>query len=202
MGQFLTTLWPENIEPVGHIPTPLKRKQNPENVGKSKKRRMNTFWPDVYQEKEEIENDQTTNINTLIENPGFSNITQSILGCLDHNSQMTFRGVCQSWKAHVEQPYFWIKKLDTKGQSKDLQNAWMDLVQRIQKGSHLEKLMTECLKKWYRLLDDGLVNVGPTLDGITPIFIVAQYGHLDLVKFVASFTDDINAPKTNIEFQF
>ena len=31
----------------GHIPTPLKRKQNPENVGKSKKRRMNQTLTDT-----------------------------------------------------------------------------------------------------------------------------------------------------------
>ena len=31
----------------GHIPTPLKSKQNPENVGKSKKRRMNQSLTDT-----------------------------------------------------------------------------------------------------------------------------------------------------------
>ena len=56
--------------------------------------------------------------NVVIGNPGFSCINQIILSFLDHESQMSFRQVCQSWKAQVDQPQFWIKKLDLKG--KDL----------------------------------------------------------------------------------
>ena len=87
----------------------------------------------------------------LIGNPGFSNINQSILSYLDHQSQMSFRSVCQSWKEQVDQPYFWIEKLDSKGQSKNLRNSWIDLVGRIQKGSDLEKEVMECFMKWYGL---------------------------------------------------
>ena len=52
--------------------------------------------------------------NSLIGNPGFSQINQHILTYLDHNSQMSFRLVCQSWKTQMEEPHFWIKKLDSK----------------------------------------------------------------------------------------
>ena len=88
-------------------------------------------------------------VNTIIGNPGFPVINQNILFSLDHKSQMAFRQVCHSWKKEVDQPIFWIKKLNLKSHSKELGNMWIDLVGRIQKGSDLEKEVTECLMKWY-----------------------------------------------------
>ena len=85
----------------------------------------------------------------VIGNPGFPRINQNILSCLDHKSQMAFRQVCHSWKKEVDQPIFWIKKLNLKSHPKELGNMWIDLVGRIQKGSDLEKEVTECLMKWY-----------------------------------------------------
>ena len=88
-------------------------------------------------------------VNTIIGNPGFPGINQNILFCLDHKSQMAYRQVCQSWKQEMDQPIFWIKKLNLKSHPKELGNIWIDLVGRIQKGSDLEKEVTECLMKWY-----------------------------------------------------
>ena len=87
--------------------------------------------------------------HNIIGNPGFSTINENILLNLDHKSQMTFRQVCQSWREQVDQPLFWIKKLNLKSRPKKLGNVWIDLVGRIQKGSDLEKEVTECLMKWY-----------------------------------------------------
>ena len=56
--------------------------------------------------------------NMVIGNPAFPGINQNILFCLDHKSQMSFRQVCQSWKEEVDQPLFWIKKLNLKSHSK------------------------------------------------------------------------------------
>ena len=88
-------------------------------------------------------------VNTIIGNAGFPGINQNILFCLDHKSQMAFRQVCHSWKKEVDQPIFWIKKLNLKSHPKELGNMWIDLLGRFQKGSDLEKEVTECLMKWY-----------------------------------------------------
>ena len=40
-------------------------------------------------------------INNVIGNPGFPGINQNILFYLDHESQMAFRQVCQSWKEQL-----------------------------------------------------------------------------------------------------
>ena len=55
--------------------------------------------------------------NSIIGNPGFPGINQNILFYLDHESQMAFRQVCQSWKEQVDIPLFWIKKLNRVGQN-------------------------------------------------------------------------------------
>ena len=79
-----------------------------------------------------------TNINDVMDNPGFSEITLKILCLLGHNSLLALRLVCKSWKNQLNYPYLWIKKLHRKGQTIDLQNSWLDLLQRIEKDSSLE----------------------------------------------------------------
>ena len=68
-------------------------------------------------EHAKMEQDGTINVNVIVSNPGFSHITERIFGHLDHKSQLQSRLVSQSWKDHVDQPHFWLKKLDKKGQS-------------------------------------------------------------------------------------
>ena len=81
-------------------------------------------------------------MNIVMSNPGFSQIAQNIIWRLDHKSQLNCRMVDQTWKAQVDQPYFWIKKLDyRKGQSKDLNEAWIDLAGKIEKGSSLQSIV-------------------------------------------------------------
>ena len=86
-----------------------------------------------------------TNINNIMDNPGLSQIIEKILLPLDHNTCFSGRLVCKSWKKHFDNPYIWIKKLNQKGQPTDLQNAWIDLLQRIEKGSLIEWKITKCL---------------------------------------------------------
>ena len=62
------------------------------------------------------------------------------------------------------------------------------------KGSDLEKEVTECLMKWYRkhqsLLEDGL-------KGMTPTHIAAVLGYTNIFMSVASYSKDINAPRSD-----
>ena len=140
-------------------------------------------------------------VNTIIGNPGFPGINQNILFCLDHKSQMAYRQVCHSWKKEVDQPIFWIKKLNLKSHPKELGNIWIDLVGRIQKGSDLEKEVTECLIKWYGehqswYDDSDYVNVFDH-EGWTPLHIASQYGRTEIFKFLAPQVANPNAPAPN-----
>ena len=77
--------------------------------------------------------------NTIIGNPGFPGINQSILFCLDHKSQMAFRQVCQSWKEEVDQPLFWIKKLSLKSYPKGLVMRGLALLEEFKRDLILKK---------------------------------------------------------------
>ena len=70
--------------------------------------------------------------DTIIGNPGFPSINQNILFSMDHNSQMAFRQVCQSWRKQVDQPFFWIKKLNLKRNSREVGKIWIGFVRKIQ----------------------------------------------------------------------
>ena len=134
------------------------------------------------------------NCNTLINNPGFSHITSRIFGHLDHKSQLQCRLVGKSWKNHVDQPLFWLKKLEKKGQSKELSKAWCEFIQKIEEGSFLDEKLRECLMKWY---DQCHKWSGSELDGITPIYIASRLGCFDIVELFASYTDNPNIAKTD-----
>ena len=89
---------------------------------------------------------------------------------------------------------FWIKKLNLKSHPKQLGNTWIDLVGRLQKGSDLEKEVTECLMKWYRKHQSWSDNA---LKGMTPTHIAAVLGYTNIFMSVASYSEDINAPRSD-----
>ena len=75
-------------------------------------------------------------------------IATKIFWLLDHQDQMACRLVSPIWKAHMDQPSFWIKKCDHRGQPQDLHDAWFDILQRIKEaedGSYLQQELVECL---------------------------------------------------------
>ena len=51
---------------------------------------------------EEKEDEKVQMENSVIGNSGCSSINHIILSCLDQQSQMLFRSVCQSWKEQVD----------------------------------------------------------------------------------------------------
>ena len=83
------------------------------------------------QEEDQEMQELDVGISSLITNSGYSIISQKILQCLGHKSHLTFRLVSKSWKIQVDSPFFWVKKCVQKGMPKNLQVAWIDLLQRI-----------------------------------------------------------------------
>ena len=129
----------------------------------------------------------------------------------------------------MDKPIFWIQKLDKKDQSKELHDDWIDLIQRIEKGSFLEQELLTCLKNFYRVYQtwpqkfwNGITTLHisahfgikhivefiasynnnpnpPNNAGFTPIYVASENGHIDVVKFLTSEVDDPNPP-TNAGF--
>ena len=173
-----------------------------------------------------LENQDKILAKDIIGNPGLSHIPEGILSCLDYESKLALRQVCQAWKTYVNDPHFWIKKLQLNGQSADLHNSWTDLVGKISKGSSLEEKVIGCLMKWYKARQEysrrnikgiNLVHIAAQFgctemfllacfiedlkaertDGYTALHITAQYGSTDIFKFLASKVENPNAPVPN-----
>ena len=160
-------------------------------------------------------------VTTVFDNPGFSHVAQEIFSNLEHNEQLKCRLVCKSWKTHLDQPVFWIKKLNNLGQSKKLFNSWTALLPRIEKGSFLEQETINCLRKSHKhnhvimyhegidlihivamfgsiklmkLIESYIDHDSKTDKGWTPIHIAAINGQIDIVKYFASKVENLNAP--------
>ena len=127
------------------------------------------------------------NLNTVLDNPGFLNISRKILLLSDHNTLLSCRLVSQSFQEKVDDPYFWIVKLDNKGQSKELYDAWIGLLRRIENGSTLENEVSRCMMHWHGIQRET------KLSGIMPIHIAARYGYLEIVKTISSYEENTNA---------
>ena len=149
-------------------------------------------------------------MESLINNPGFNNITKKIFLLLDHQTLITCRLVCQSLKTKVEDPYFWIKRCSQLGQPKSLTNSWTDLVQRHKKSwlikdikveakncrdrktlwhlrkRFLEQKFVQCLIKW--TLNFSHLELG----GFDPLHAAALFGCLEVVEFITSYTENVN----------
>ena len=151
------------------------------------------------------QNQITARMESLINNPGFDNITKKIFLLLDHETLLTCRLVCKSFKTKVEDPYCWIKRCSQLGQPKSLTNSWTDLVQyQTHKKSwlmkyikmeskncrdgktlwQLEQKFVLCLIKW-TLNFPLLAHL--ELGGFDPLCAAAQYGCLEVID--ESWTD-------------
>ena len=94
----------------------------------------------------------------------------------------------------MNQPIFWIQKLDKSGQPNVLHDALIDLLQRIEKGSFLEQELVECLMKWYGMQKSWHQM---SLSGVTILHISAACGVKSLVEFIVTYFKDSNPPKVN-----
>ena len=120
--------------------------------------------------------------NNVIGNPAFPHISQKILQLLNTNSQITFRLVCQSWKLQVDQPFFWIKKLDC---TKIAYNAWIDFLGRIDETSKLNEEVTNSLMEY-------VLKLNNSPEEAIPIYVAIVTERIMVAKFFASYTDNFD----------
>ena len=129
-------------------------------------------------------------MNSLINNPGYFHVTKKIFMLLDDQNLLACRLICQSWKINLEQPNYLIEKCKKKGQPKELQESWIDLLQKIKKDTKIEKKVVQCLLKWS--IQCHLWS-HLSLDGFTPAHIAAQYGCLGVVQFIWTKAEKLNS---------
>ena len=118
---------------------------------------------------------------------------------MDDQSLLACRLTCQSWKIQMEQPDYLIEKCKKKGQPKELHDSWIDLFQRIKKGSKIEQKVVQCLMKWSMQCH---LWSHLQFNGITLCHIAARYGCLEVVKFISTNAENEITNLSNISVTF
>ena len=155
-------------------------------------------------------------MDNLIDNPNLGiHIGQKILDFLDSDSLKSCRLVNSSMKNMVDEPKYWIQKLDKQGLSQEHSTKWRKLIDLVE-NTDLEGNVIKCLirmhhnfKEWAQAPihiackagDASLVqmilnhvdeSMGPNEFGATPICLAASRGHLEVLKVLISIMDNPN----------
>ena len=135
-------------------------------------------------------------IKTLTNNQGFLHLSEKIFLLLDNKSILTCRIVNPSWKNIIDNPIFWVKKIQLKGLSKDLHNVWVSTFLKIT-DYELRQEASVCLSMFHSVLFSSDLWTPEVLAGYTVLHLAARNGFVKLVKFLATLVDNPNAPKLN-----
>ena len=125
----------------------------------------------------------------LINNYGYHHITKKIFLLLDHETSITCRSICHSWKTIVDDPYYWINRCKSEGQPISLTNQWIDIVQELDENSPIEQKFVQCLIKWNLKY---CLWAHLELDGFLPLHVASRYGCLQVVEYIALCTENVN----------
>ena len=125
------------------------------------------------------------NMDKLINNPSLKiDIAQNITNLLDIESLQYCRLVSSSMKNVVDNPRFWLQKLDKKGLDKQHLTQWRKLVDLVE-DTDLMGNVTKCLMKMYQHFSEWAQ---------APIHIASKAGDLDLVQMILEQIDDSMKP--------
>ena len=117
-------------------------------------------------------------LESIITNPGFHYLGQSILRHLNIESLLSLRLVNHSSKVFVENPRFWLKKLKYKNSDlMEVHEAWSSLIQKVEeKNPELKQNVVLNLIK--------LVDNSQDRRELFPLNILSLFGDLPLVDFI------------------
>ena len=165
-------------------------------------------------------------MDSFITNPGFEHLGQNILRLLNKKSTLAFRLVNYSAKDFVENPRFWLKKLNYKNSgSVELHEAWLTFIQKVEEGNPLLKKNIALVlmklvdnshhkKQFFPLhvvsgfadlllvkfiMENSVVEIlsKNCENRVTPILLAAEKGHTEIMKALIGSTDNPNAPDNN-----
>ena len=83
-------------------------------------------------------------MDLFINNPGLQHISQNIFLHLDHQSLLSCRYVSQSWRHFLDNPRFWLNKIQ-KDLTQEHFTAWNTLLKKLDHDSKLRETVTLCL---------------------------------------------------------
>ena len=119
-------------------------------------------------------------MDNLIKNSNLAiDIGRKITNLLEMESLQSCRLANSSMKNMVDDPRFWLQKLDKKGLSKEHLIKWRKLINVVE-NTDLEENMTKCLMKMYQNFSKWAQ---------APIHIASKAGEASLVKIILEKID-------------
>ena len=97
--------------------------------------------------------------------------------------------VCKAWNLVLTNPMFWLKKLKNLGQSKEITQKWMELIQRSNELQVHKEAISKCLKAIFVSINTR--NKTFQLDK-PPIPIAIQFGVVEVLELLAEVNEDFN----------
>ena len=97
--------------------------------------------------------------------------------------------VCKAWNLVLTNPMFWLKKLKNLGQSKEITQKWMELIQRSNELQLHKEAISKCLKAIFVSIDTR--NKRFQLNK-PPIPIAIQFGVVEVLELLAEVNEDFN----------
>ena len=116
-------------------------------------------------------------MEAITKNPGLQHISEDIFKLLDTKTLVSCRSVNSSWKNVLNQPMFWLKKLNSQDMPLDVQRSWKTLVEELdddQVANELVLIMT-------KVYSNGK-KIQKTFDVI--VKLAEADIHQDLMKFM------------------
>ena len=126
-------------------------------------------------------------------------IGEKVFNLLGDEDLLICRLVSKTWKSALDEPMFWLKKLQSIGHSEQAQNQWLDLIQKCLQTNKPKQILTlSIMLKYYSipeiLEDKGNLAFRKVLLNFPPIFTAAKYGHLEVVKLIHLLDTGFNRP--------
>ena len=99
---------------------------------------------------------------------GIPFVGQNIFQALPDEDLKRCRLVCKSWKGLIDDPLFWLKKLNDNGQPKEVHQEWLDLIEKAKShGVDKTKFVSSLMTKYF-MFKETRFQLMDTVSWISP----------------------------------
>ena len=120
-------------------------------------------------------------------------VGEKVFSLLKKGDLLKCRTICKTWKAILDEPIFWLKKLTTIGHTNEAHDQWLDLIQKSEKIGQSKKILCLCLMlKYCCILNPSDRRSTKMFLSLPPIYYAVKYGQLEVVKLIHHFDKDCN----------
>ena len=123
----------------------------------------------------------------------FPHIAEKIFNFMDINCLQNLRSVCRSWQNIIDNPIFWLTKLNKFGQPADITEKWQTIIAKAKESEMSNEKVTQALATRFCSLSDEDDFLANHFWEDLPIITALKCGSLEIVDFLTNKMDfDVN----------